>query len=75
MKNYAFGAVLAATFGSVATAQEMVNLYSSRHLDTDERLYQDFTDQTGIVVNRIEGKGDQLIPRWQQRVPIPPLTF
>lgn len=40
-----------------------VNLYSSRHYDTDERLYTDFTDQTGIVVNRIEGNADELIAR------------
>jgi iron(III) transport system substrate-binding protein len=40
-----------------------VNLYSSRHYDTDERLYTDFTDQTGIVINRIEGNADELIAR------------
>ena len=40
-----------------------VNLYSSRHYDTDERLYADFTEQTGIVINRIEGNADELIAR------------
>jgi iron(III) transport system substrate-binding protein len=40
-----------------------LNLYSSRHYDTDERLYTDFTDQTGIVINRIEGNADELIAR------------
>ena len=40
-----------------------VNLYSSRHYDTDERLYTDFTEQTGIVINRIEGNADELIAR------------
>ena len=40
-----------------------VNLYSSRHYDTDERLYSDFTEQTGITVNRIEGNADELIER------------
>jgi iron(III) transport system substrate-binding protein len=47
-----------------AFAQE-VNLYSSRHYDTDERLYSDFTDLTGITINRIEGKADELIARMQ----------
>ena len=46
-------------------AQGEVNLYSSRHYDTDERLYSDFAEQTGIKVNRIEGKADELITRMQ----------
>ena len=40
-----------------------LNLYSSRHYDTDERLYSDFEEQTGIKVNRIEGKASELIER------------
>ena len=36
-----------------------------RHYDTDERLYSDFTDLTGITVNRIEGDADELIARMQ----------
>ncbi|MEM6974386.1 MAG: Fe(3+) ABC transporter substrate-binding protein [Pseudomonadota bacterium] len=47
-----------------AAAAEL-NLYSSRHYDTDERLYSDFTAQTGIKINRIEGKADALIERIQ----------
>ncbi|NNE50829.1 MAG: Fe(3+) ABC transporter substrate-binding protein [Sulfitobacter sp.] len=42
-----------------------LNLYSSRHYDTDERLYSDFTESTGIKINRIEGKADELIARMQ----------
>lgn len=48
-----------------AHAEGELNLYSSRHYDTDERLYSDFTDQTGININRIEGKADELIARMQ----------
>ena len=48
-----------------ASAEGEVNLYSSRHYDTDERLYTDFTEATGITVNRIEGKADELITRMQ----------
>ncbi|RKQ71379.1 iron(III) transport system substrate-binding protein [Litorimonas taeanensis] len=40
-----------------------VNLYSSRHYDTDLALYNDFTEQTGIKVNRIEASSDSLIER------------
>ena len=49
------------TTGSV-TAQE-INLYSSRHYDTDIALYDNFTAQTGIAVNLIEGSADELIER------------
>jgi iron(III) transport system substrate-binding protein len=45
-------------------AQEL-NLYSSRHYETDERLYSEFTDATGITINRIEGNADELIARMQ----------
>lgn len=46
-----------------AYAEGVVNLYSSRHYDTDERLYSDFEEATGITINRLEGKGDELIAR------------
>ncbi|MBW4709944.1 extracellular solute-binding protein [Roseobacter sp. YSTF-M11] len=53
-------------FGPVAAAANgELNLYSSRHYDTDERLYSDFTEATGITINRIEGKADELIARMQ----------
>ena len=48
---------------SAAAADGELNLYSSRHYDTDERLYSDFEAQTGIKINRIEGKADELIER------------
>jgi len=40
-----------------------VNLYSSRHYDTDEALYTDFTKLTGIKVNRLEGREDEILQR------------
>ncbi len=48
---------------TMALANGELNLYSSRHYDTDERLYSDFEDLTGIKINRIEGKADELIAR------------
>ena len=41
----------------------MLNLYSARHYQTDEALYANFTRQTGIKINRIEGKEDELLER------------
>ena len=43
----------------------VVNVYSSRHYDTDLALYEDFTAQTGIEINRIEAGADELIARIQ----------
>ena len=40
-----------------------VNIYSARHYNTDDRLYDGFTEQTSIKVNLIEGKDDELIER------------
>jgi len=55
---------LALTLAMPAAAQEQtVNLYTSRHYQTDEALYDNFTKATGIKVNRIEGKEDGLIER------------
>lgn len=49
---------------SFAMAQDKVlNLYSSRHYDTDEALYQEFTRTTGIKINRLEAGEDQLLQR------------
>lgn len=49
----------------LALAQGELNLYSSRHYDTDERLYSDFEEMTGIKINRIEGKADELLTRME----------
>ena len=46
-----------------AYANGELNLYSSRHYDTDERLYSNFEAKTGIKINRIEDKADNLIER------------
>ncbi|WP_306119682.1 MULTISPECIES: extracellular solute-binding protein [unclassified Roseitalea] len=51
--------------GSVAFADGELNLYSSRHYDTDERLYSDFEEMTGITINRIEGNADELLARME----------
>ena len=47
-----------------ALAQDkLLNLYSSRHYQTDEALYNNFTKTTGIKLNRIEAGEDPLIER------------
>src|SRR5262245_24210573 len=56
-------AVAALLAGSVQAQDKVLNLYSSRHYQTDEALYTNFTKQTGIKINRIEGGEDPLIER------------
>jgi iron(III) transport system substrate-binding protein len=56
--------LLAVAMPGMGFAQEKVlNLYSSRHYETDEALYTNFTKKTGIKINRIEGGEDPLIER------------
>ena len=58
------GAVAMLAFASPAPAQDNVlNLYSSRHYETDEALYSNFTKLTGIKVNRIEANENALLER------------
>lgn len=62
-KTYFVTLAAAAITATSAAAEGELNLYSSRHYDTDERLYSDFTEATGITINRIEGNADELIER------------
>ncbi len=48
---------------SILRAAGEINLYTSRHYETDEALYNNFTSQTGIKVNRIEAKAEELMER------------
>jgi iron(III) transport system substrate-binding protein len=59
------GAALVATTATAVPvfAEGEINLYSSRHYDTDEALYSDFEELTGITVNRIEASDDELLAR------------
>jgi iron(III) transport system substrate-binding protein len=59
----AFGAVAALLAGPIRAEDKELNLYSARHYQTDEALYENFTRQTGIKIKRIEGKEDELLER------------
>lgn len=61
---FALAVFFAATTTTAAAAQSgVLNLYSSRHYQTDEALYSGFTKATGIKLNRIEAAEDPLIER------------
>jgi iron(III) transport system substrate-binding protein len=42
---------------------QVVNLYSARHYEADNAVYQSFTKKTGIKVNLVEADADKLIER------------
>ena len=55
---------LATLAGTAAQAQERVlNLYSARHYQTDEALYENFTKATGIRINRVEADDAGILAR------------
>jgi iron(III) transport system substrate-binding protein len=43
----------------------VVNVYSGRHYQADEQVFQNFTQKTGIKVNLIKANTDQLMQRLQ----------
>lgn len=45
------------------SASRVVNVYSARHYSSDAVVYAAFTEATGIEINLIEARGDQLIER------------
>ncbi|MCT4783492.1 MULTISPECIES: Fe(3+) ABC transporter substrate-binding protein [Exiguobacterium] len=53
------------TSGENETSEEskVVNVYSSRHYDVDKELYKQFEEETGVKVNVVEGKGEELLER------------
>jgi iron(III) transport system substrate-binding protein len=61
----ALPALLALLTGATgAAAQEKVlNLYSARHYQTDEALYANFTQRTGIRINRVDTDDAGLLAR------------
>ena len=58
----AFG-VGAMTAGQSTAQAATLNLYSARHYNTDEALYGNFADVTGIKINRVDAEPDPLVER------------
>lgn len=46
-----------------AGTNEVVNVYSARHYDSDRRLYEAFEESTGISVRALTGSAEQLLER------------
>lgn len=51
------------TSSSFAQTDKVLNLYSARHYDADNQVYEGFFKKTGIKVNLVEAPADKLIER------------
>ena len=47
----------------VLAQEQVVNLYSARHYQTDEALYSNFTKETGIKINRVDADDAGILAR------------
>lgn len=56
-------AALLGAAGSASAQEQVVNLYSARHYQTDEALYSNFTKATGIKVNRVDADDAGILAR------------
>ncbi|MCK2094737.1 Fe(3+) ABC transporter substrate-binding protein [Thauera aromatica] len=63
IKKAVLASLLSAIGSTTVVAADELNIYSARHYQTDEQLYGNFTKQTGIKINRIEAKEDELLER------------
>ncbi|QQE73845.1 Fe(3+) ABC transporter substrate-binding protein [Brevibacillus composti] len=46
-----------------ASGDQVVNVYTARHYESDDKLMEAFTQKTGIKVNTVKGKAEELIER------------
>jgi iron(III) transport system substrate-binding protein len=72
LRHLLIGFVALALPVATLAQDKVVNVYSSRHYQTDEALYSGFTKATGIKVNRIEAGEDALIERLRNEGPRSP---
>ncbi|MDB5884760.1 MAG: extracellular solute-binding protein family 1 [Polaromonas sp.] len=56
-------AALLGAAGPASAQEQVVNLYSARHYQTDEALYSNFTKATGIKVNRVDADDAGILAR------------
>ena len=49
--------------GGKSESENSVSIYSHRHYEVDQRLYDEFTRRTGIKVNVVKAGADELIQR------------
>lgn len=63
IKSLLLFAIALLVFGSCSRSVDEVNVYSGRHYASDEMLFSQFTEATGVKVNLIKADSDQLLGR------------
>ncbi len=58
-----FATTLVALSAPAMAQDKVLNLYSARHYQTDEALYDAFTKSTGIKINRVDGDDAGIVNR------------
>lgn len=59
----AAAAISLGSAGGAFAQDQVVNLYSARHYQTDEALYSNFTKATGIKINRVDADDAGILAR------------
>ncbi|WP_394800728.1 Fe(3+) ABC transporter substrate-binding protein [Mongoliitalea daihaiensis] len=57
---------------STGTQEEVVNVYTHRHYEADQQLFDKFTEATGIKVNVVSASADELIQKLELEGPNSP---
>ncbi len=60
---FALATTLLGGMGTALAQDQVVNLYSARHYQTDEALYSNFTKATGIKINRVDADDAGILAR------------
>lgn len=55
--------LLLSLVGCSTDEEKVVNIYTDRHYDTDQALYDKFTEATGIKVNVVKAGSDELLEK------------
>ncbi len=63
LHRIAIAALALTALGSVQAEEKVLNLYSARHYASDEALYNNFTQATGIKINRVDADDAGIIAR------------
>ncbi|MFC2187795.1 Fe(3+) ABC transporter substrate-binding protein [Fulvivirgaceae bacterium LMO-SS25] len=61
--GFAWMAIVSCETTTEETEQEVVNVYTHRHYEADQQLFDQFTTETGIAVNVVSASADELIQK------------
>ena len=49
-----------------STSDQVVNIYSARHYESDQKIYEEFEKEEGIKVNVIQGSAEELMEKMER---------